>query len=395
MQMEGQNVPATVQDLKKWMEIGEQLIKQHARGFDIQSVFFVEKTASFIEDICKNVEDILHSMELVNAVNIEVKIPQSYVSEDNTFLETWLHFIYDQEDNALEDKFSEEWRTAKAKHEELLQQLSLITDNDIVVDCKNRISEDSENIVYQGCWQQHMIAVHKCKTISKKEPSSEKFTNASANAALIVCKHSPCIGDALAISDSGTLVMEWGSTDLMGWCEQHGDCHLKIKALQQAASALEHLHSEPTPVMHREITPRSFLVFGNDEDDSIHIKLWGHRYLAVQTADIKRMLMQSSETTVYSAPELCNGGPDTLQSDVFSFGVVMCEVAAQRAPYGGERVPKEIVLMMKNSQLPPFPVPDVFPEDFEKLILECISVVPSRRPSIKKVKERLEMILRK
>lgn len=296
----------------------------------------------------------------------------------------------------MDGSFRDTWIEAKARHKELLKQVPLITENEIVIESKIKGGEDASSIMYRSLWQGRTVAVKKWKIVAGKDKTLEQFTKACADVDLIVSKHNPCIAKALGISESGAVVLEWVPTSLMTWCQQQSKCDydLKLKVLYQAASALAHLHTAPIQIMHCDVTPNSFFVSGDDEGNNIHIKVWGFRHLAVRTADMKeKMMMQPTLQTVYSAPKLCRGEPDTLKSDVFSFGVVMCEVATQRAPYGGAMNTENVVCNMKNAQIMPCTIPDVFPNEFHELVCNCLSVSPARRPSMRNVQVRLKEIL--
>ena len=77
-------------------------------------------------------------------------------------------------------------------------------------------------------------------------------------------------------------------------------------------------------------------------------------------------------TPEYMSPEQCHGDEVTLQSDIYSMGVILYEMTCGRLPFEGSR-PVEIAL--KHVQEPP-PAPELFREDIpdglSALILKCL-----------------------
>jgi len=93
------------------------------------------------------------------------------------------------------------------------------------------------------------------------------------------------------------------------------------------------------------------------------------------------------------APELlrfetCN----TVESDVFSFGVILYEVFARRDPYEGEDA-KEVLKLVadKNIRKRP-PAPRHMPEQVKTLMGDCLEEEANLRPSFNEIETRLRRI---
>lgn len=77
-------------------------------------------------------------------------------------------------------------------------------------------------------------------------------------------------------------------------------------------------------------------------------------------------------TPEYMSPEQCHGDSVTLQTDIYSMGVILYEMTCGRLPFEGEK-PIEIALKHVQQQPPP---PEQFRKDMpaglSKLILKCL-----------------------
>ncbi|KAJ3685117.1 hypothetical protein LUZ61_014281 [Rhynchospora tenuis] len=140
---------------------------------------------------------------------------------------------------------------------------------------------------------------------------------------------------------------------LIGWCHDHGelllvyelmhngnlDTHLyhKERVLPWSmrhqialglGSALLYLHSECHKcVVHRDIKPDNVML-----DSSFNAKL-GDFGLA-RLIDHNSVAQTVPAGTVgYMAPEYCNTGQATTESDIYSFGMVLLEIACGRKPW--------------------------------------------------------------
>ena len=93
------------------------------------------------------------------------------------------------------------------------------------------------------------------------------------------------------------------------------------------------------------------------------------------------------------APELlrhesCN----TLQSDVFSFGILLYEVFARRDPYEGEKA-GDVLRLVADKSVRKRPVPPRhMPDPVKALMKDCIEDEAELRPSFEEIDTRLKRI---
>ncbi|VAI59135.1 unnamed protein product [Triticum turgidum subsp. durum] len=174
------------------------------------------------------------------------------------------------------------------------------------------------------------------------------------------------------------------------------------------AKGLDHLHTGmEKPIIHGNLKTSNVLL---DASYECRVSDYG-LYLLLNTGGAHEML-EASAAQGYKAPELVKMRDATRETDVYSLGVVLLEMLAQKEPAGGDdRAPssrdiflpasfKNLVLERKIS--------DAFNSDlvrqsrksgnerklnaFFELATACCSPSPSLRPNTKEILRRLEEI---
>src|SRR5205814_8881423 len=87
----------------------------------------------------------------------------------------------------------------------------------------------------------------------------------------------------------------------------------------------------------------------------------------------------------YIAPEVLNGEPYTLSSDIYSFGVVMAELSSGKPPFYKRRHNTSLALEICNGLRPEFGkgTPDIY----KKLAYRCVDANPNQRPDASELRE--------
>ena len=162
--------------------------------------------------------------------------------------------------------------------------------------------------------------------------------------------HIAAIYDAAADDDESYIVMEYVSG---GTLEPHArvDNLLPVsKVLEvvfKACKALDHAHRRG--VIHRDIKPANILLSGGTD---------------IKISDFGTALHAAAETTqlsgvgspAYMSPEQCQDKPLTLQTDIFSLGVVMYQLLTGSLPFKANNN-YSVVFQIINIDPPP---PSVF-----------------------------------
>ena len=137
--------------------------------------------------------------------------------------------------------------------------------------------------------------------------------------------------------------------------------------IKQIARGLLYAHSKG--IVHRDVKPSNIML---TRDNRVYIMDFGISYIQEMEKERLTRTGMTMGTPEYMSPEQCHGDEVTLQSDIYSMGVILYEMTCGRLPFEGSR-PVEIAL--KHVQEPP-PPPELFrediPEGLSELILKCL-----------------------
>ena len=125
-------------------------------------------------------------------------------------------------------------------------------------------------------------------------------------------------------------------------------------------------------VLHRDLKPSNIML---DGDGRVRITDFG---LAVRIEDAAS---DFAGTPAYMAPEQFEGGPITVRTDLYSLGLILCEVYTGRRPFEASNVAEWRTRHTRS--LPELPATRDFPLEsaVEKAILRCLEKDPMRRPA--------------
>ncbi|CAD7701713.1 unnamed protein product [Ostreobium quekettii] len=135
------------------------------------------------------------------------------------------------------------------------------------------------------------------------------------------------------VTIDGWLVMELANRGSQTVCGERSLawCH-KVELLLQAATGVNHMHSQVPPLIYCDLKPKNILVFNsglqgfcvevNDVGQTFHV-----------TKSKSKTIRKRRGTLQYIAPESYHGKFLTPESDVFSFGAAMYQVVSGLQPY--------------------------------------------------------------
>jgi hypothetical protein len=115
----------------------------------------------------------------------------------------------------------------------------------------------------------------------------------------------------------------------------------QLQILLDVCSALEYLHTRKPPILHLDIKPDSILLDGGSSSARAKISDLGQLHVAQciarQAADAGRTVLPfGAGGPLYSAPEMKHDNErKSGRTDMFSFGVLMCELSSGRRPNPG------------------------------------------------------------
>ena len=140
----------------------------------------------------------------------------------------------------------------------------------------------------------------------------------------------PLVREDFFVDDRYVIAMDWiEGTDLEALLDASGrpglDPALAIDYLEQAAEALEHLHSHDPPVVHGDVKPANLIL-----TSSGRVVLVDFGLSSTPTDDLRR-----AGTAGYVAPEVAAGARPTAASDVYSFAATALALLTGEPPIGG------------------------------------------------------------
>lgn len=151
-----------------------------------------------------------------------------------------------------------------------------------------------------------------------------------------------------------------------------------LRYSRQLSSALAHAHDRG--VLHGDVKPRNIIV--TPEGDA-KILDFGLARRANPEFDRQTLETLSAEsmlglggTLPYMAPEQIEGLPSRLVTDVWSFGVVVYEMATRNRPFHGETPYQLCHAILHDS---PRPLPPHLPAGLYTIVSRCLEKEPARR----------------
>jgi tetratricopeptide (TPR) repeat protein len=140
-----------------------------------------------------------------------------------------------------------------------------------------------------------------------------------------------------------------------------------LRIFRQVAEGLKAAHDQG--VIHRDLKPQNIML---DASDRVFVTDFGLAKSAEQSGMTQTGAVIG--TPFYMSPEQVKGETVGPQSDIFSLGVILYQMAAGAVPFGGA-TPFEV--MISRIQRPPKPVRELNPElpaYLQKIIERCLTV---------------------
>lgn len=212
--------------------------------------------------------------------------------------------------------------------------------------------------------------------IADDKESLERFINESKVVSML--SH-PNIVSIRAVSFNTKrkyLVMEYiDGISLRAYMDKRGalDFDEFISFSQQILAALEHAHSRG--VVHRDIKPQNILVL---KDGFVKVTDFGIAKLPDKDRG-DTIAKNAIGTVFYVSPEQAGGKPIDARSDLYSFGVMMYEMATGVLPFDGESPISVLMMQIHDKPIPPRQKNKNIPQGLERLILSSLEKDPRRR----------------
>jgi len=162
---------------------------------------------------------------------------------------------------------------------------------------------------------------------------------------------------------------------LLGNPNQHFNSRKIIKILWQICSGMKYLHD--LKIVHLNLSTHN-------------VKM--ERGIIVKLTDYGLIGVVDQERARWKAPEYLSSGEGSLKSDVWAFGIVICEMLSRDYPYRGVDNEAVVEVIVKKKQLPE--IPDESLPSLKQLMRYCLSYNAAQRPSFDIVRNFLTALLK-
>ena len=143
----------------------------------------------------------------------------------------------------------------------------------------------------------------------------------------------------------------------------------------EIAQGMTYLHSFDPPILHRDLKSMNILL---DKNFLVKIADFGStKFLDVH-------MTKQKGTFQWMAPEVIKGNSYSEKADVFSFGIIMHELASRQPPYYGiDR--KEVAKNVSNKPEYRPQISRNYPKEWVELMVKCWDHNPTKRPSYSEI----------
>lgn len=257
-----------------------------------------------------------------------------------------------------------------------------ISYNDLLFDRK--ISEGGYGIVYRGRWKYTTVAIKEIKREIIEQDKLEEFKNECAVMEVIRHPNVVLFLGACTKQPNLCIILEYCSRGSL-WSLLH-DLSIKMnweyrkKFALDIAKGVYYLHTNKQPILHRDLKSLNVLL-----DHSLNCKLADFGWTRI----LGKVMTSKIGTYQWMAPEVINGHKYTEKADVFSFGVILWELATRKPPYYG--IDGQVVSMrvVKENLRPKISEKEA-PGPFLDLMKRCWHEDPDRRPAFGEIIKELD-----
>ncbi|KRX09626.1 Regulator of chromosome condensation 1/beta-lactamase-inhibitor protein II [Pseudocohnilembus persalinus] len=245
------------------------------------------------------------------------------------------------------------------------------------------ISEGGYGKIYKAKWMESIVAVKMFKIDTSNENTLKDFL--SECHAMEALRHPNIVlfMGACTKKPNFSIVMEYCKNGSLWSILQNHNINLSWERRRaialDAAKGVFYLHKCDPPILHRDLKSLNLLL-----DDAMRCKLGDFGW----TKSLSNYMTGKIGTYQWMAPEVIAGQTYTEKADVFSFGIILWEIASRQPPYR-DKTGIQVSYEVLNSDLRP-PIPSDTPSDFGDLIKLCWDKNPSLRPNFYQIVRQLE-----
>lgn len=211
-----------------------------------------------------------------------------------------------------------------------------------------------------------------------KDPNREiidRFKNEALLSASFHHENLVTIYEFLYINRNYYLVMEFVDGEDLRTIIDHASplpVHAAALIALGIARGLEYTHARG--IIHRDVKPSNILV---SRDGEVKIIDFG-----IAKDDVSTKLTMTGMivgTPAYMAPEQANGDPLSVQSDVFSLGILLYEMLTGMKPFLGENNTEILARIVRNKYIAPERLNPAIPVTLRRIVKKTLRKDPIRR----------------
>ncbi|XP_077979536.1 mixed lineage kinase domain-like protein [Glandiceps talaboti] len=173
--------------------------------------------------------------------------------------------------------------------------------------------------------------------------------------------------------------MPWTLREVLDHKKHNLNVRLQIRMALEGASGLFRIHNGEPPMLHRCVSSVTFLV-----NEDLHVKISDVRFCLTKSSAARHSSSSKKTNLTYIAPEHLQPSGIHLKynerSEVYSYGIVMWEIATFKTPYEGMTDKQIDDYVVNKKKMEPIPSDCTCPPDLCNLIDRCRSHNELLRP---------------
>ena len=253
---------------------------------------------------------------------------------------------------------------------------------------QGQIGRGSYAVVYKGNWHGEDVAIKEFLTLELTGNFLDEFQKEVTIMAQYGAQCSKLVRlCGVSLEKPYSIVMELcPNGSLYSWLHNSAnplDWTLKHKFAQDIAQALTFLHKHQ--VIHRDVKSLNVLL-----DSGLNAKLSDYSLAKIKNHGQTTTKSTATQgTLLWMAPELFSRGNSYSEySDVYSYGIVLWEIASRKAPFADEDYDAGIIIawIIQGQRET---IPEDCPKYFAELITRCWAQISATRPKMSEVLDQL------